>query len=143
MISLVLNVKDAAASAAFYAEKLGFKLEGDSLPGPDGKIVFSAAIFDGTMIMFDSRIASPSEPRGVGLLINISLPETGDIDGLYNRLVGEGVTVVEPIEDKFWGQRMFVIKDPDGFALAITKNIFVPTFDDMASVTRGEKPEKT
>lgn len=143
MISLVLNVKDAAASANFYVEKLGFKAGEGGLPGPDGKIVFSDATFDGTMIMFDSRIAPPSEPRGVGLLINIPLSETDDIDGLYNKLVSAGVTVVEPIEDKFWGERMFVIKDPDGFGLAITKKIFTATFEDMASVTRGEAPEKS
>ncbi|MFO7321458.1 MAG: VOC family protein [Chloroflexota bacterium] len=136
MLSLRLNVRDAALSQEFYVNMLGFQA-GEALPSPDGKPIFAGVTHDGTLIMLDATDqAAAAEPdRGKGIIIDVQHPEDFDIDSFYNRLKDAGVPVVTEIADQFWGYRMFAIADPDGYAISFQKKVFDANFDDLASFT--------
>jgi uncharacterized glyoxalase superfamily protein PhnB len=54
--------------------------------------------------------------NSAGLIYNFDVE---DVDGEYERLTGEGLTPVVPIEDHPWGDRGFAVQDPNGITLYI------------------------
>ena len=42
------------------------------------------------------------------------LVEEADVDGVYERALGQGATMVLPPADQPWGQRGCYVRDPDG-----------------------------
>lgn len=47
---------------------------------------------------------------------------TDDLDGLYEQLRQEGIEPVEPPQDR-WGDRSFLVKDPDGYWVEFDTNL--------------------
>jgi lactoylglutathione lyase len=45
--------------------------------------------------------------------------EKADVDRVYQRAMGQGVTPVLPPADQPWGQRVSYVRDPDGHLLEI------------------------
>lgn len=45
--------------------------------------------------------------------------ETDDVDGEYARLQAAGVPIVAEIRDETWGDRHFVIEDPNGIGVDV------------------------
>ena len=64
----------------------------------------------------------PSQPLFNGAGITYAL-EVADPDAEHNRLTGEGLSVVRPLQDNPWGDRSFVVVDPVGVMLYIYKDI--------------------
>ena len=54
--------------------------------------------------------------NGKGLIISF---EVGDVDAEYDRLKAEGVQIYQEMQDKPWGERSFVIDDPNGVHIYI------------------------
>ncbi len=55
--------------------------------------------------------------------------EVEDVDAEYDRLQSDGVKAEEPPQDRPWGERQFVVRDPNGFVVNIAKSIPVdPAF---------------
>lgn len=62
-----------------------------------------------------SELVSGTDGRGFWL--NLDVP---DADAEYARLAAAGVDVAMAIEDKPWGDRQFVVRDPNGVLIAIS-----------------------
>jgi hypothetical protein len=45
--------------------------------------------------------------------------ETGDLDTVLQRLMDVGVTLVHPLREQPWGQRVFRCFDPDGHIVEV------------------------
>lgn len=135
-MNVVFNVADAQKSLDFYGNVLGFKVEGDPLPGPDGKPIFGSVMWGSAMIMLDSSAMETVEPKGSGVLLHLPMEDSADIDAFYQKLKEHNVAVVEHIHDTFWGERTFTVRDIDGFALMFAKKITDVTFDQMAEHTQ-------
>jgi len=54
--------------------------------------------------------------NGKGLIISF---EVDDVDAEYDRLIAEGVQIYQEMQDKPWGERSFVIDDPNGVHIYI------------------------
>jgi uncharacterized glyoxalase superfamily protein PhnB len=121
-----LTVADADASLAFYSDKLGFKSD-LKLQGDDGKTFLGSVEVGDTVIMFESP--DPKDPpdlnRGArsGVKLTICFPESQDIDAFYTELRGRNVPIACAIGDRFWGNRDFTVRDPDGYHLIIARPI--------------------
>lgn len=46
-----------------------------------------------------------------------------DVDAIYNRLTGAGLSPESPPQDATWGERYFHISDPDGHELSFAKRL--------------------
>jgi uncharacterized glyoxalase superfamily protein PhnB len=138
MFNVILSVADVQKSIDFYRDILGFKVEGEPLPGPDGKPAFGGVMWGDSMVMFNFDPKTPTpEPKGSGVTLHLTMED--DIDAFYQRVQSHPVTITEAIHDTFWGERMFAIFDIDGYSLTFAKQIADVSFDEMAQhMQRGE-----
>ena len=109
----ILAVKDFDASLKFYTEKLGFLSE-FNMEGPDGKNVFGFVAKENVKIALSDD--KPDYERGRGVVLML-YPDGLDIDAFYKEVQDKGVTITEDLKTEYWGDRVFSIKDPDGYYL--------------------------
>ncbi|MEO6004587.1 MAG: VOC family protein [Opitutus sp.] len=64
------------------------------------------------------ELVSATDGRGYWLNLDVS-----DADAEHARLRAAGVQIVAPLEDKPWGDRQFVVRDPNGVLIAIAHRI--------------------
>jgi PhnB protein len=115
-----LIVKGAAEAIAFYAKVFG-ATETMRMPGPGGRIMHAEIrIGDSTLMLADENPEqghlSPTTIGGSGSSVMLY---TDDVDATFNKAVAAGATVVMPLMDMFWGDRMGNLKDPFGHSWAI------------------------
>ncbi len=55
-----------------------------------------------------------------GVLINL---EVGDVDTVYDRFGSLGIETVLDIRSEEWGQRHFIVQDPNGVLIDVIQNI--------------------
>lgn len=103
-----LRTTDLARAIAFYTDRLGFDLAftfGDFYAG----VGLGAHLLH--LKLVDNADPSIEFVRGEHLHLHITLD---DLDATFAALQAAGVTIVEPITEREWGMREFVIEDPDG-----------------------------
>jgi catechol 2,3-dioxygenase-like lactoylglutathione lyase family enzyme len=116
----VLAVTDVAATAEFYRRVLPFVSGYESdwyvhLVSP-GRPHVNLAIVD---CRHDSVPSSARRPVQ-GLLLNF---EVEDVDGAFEAVRKLDVPVVLTLRDEPWGQRHFIVQDPNGILIDVIKPI--------------------
>ena len=125
MLSPTLMVRDMEKSIEFYTETLGFE-NTFKMPDPEGNLIHANLVWKNVHIMLGPTtwLAEELIPyRGAGVDFYILSDADNDIDAYYTMLKEKGVNIVKEIEDQFWGDRMFSIKDPDGYQLTFAKTL--------------------
>ena len=116
-----LMVRGAAEAIEFYKRALGAK-ERYRLPGPDGQGVGHAEITigDSIIMLADEMPGFPQKapPSLGGTPVNFAV-YVEDVDTVFKRAVDAGATVVRPITDMFYGDRVGCISDPFGHQWSI------------------------
>jgi uncharacterized glyoxalase superfamily protein PhnB len=138
-IQPLISVRDVAASITFYTDLLGFTLEGEPLPGQDGQPVFAVVQYGTTPLNLDYTEYDelpPNVPVGVGVDLYISLAAEVEIEALYERVQAAGVTILQSLRQQFWGDKRFVIQDPDGYRLSLAQNAQPVSHNEMSDHTR-------
>ncbi len=107
-------VDDANKAMQFYADAFGAK-ETMRLPMGD-KLAHAEMDIDGSRFMLSDEFPewgalSPKSRGGAtgGMMVYVK-----DADAAIDRAVKAGATVVQPVEDQFWGDRMGTVVDPFG-----------------------------
>ncbi|HJN30386.1 MAG TPA: VOC family protein [Candidatus Latescibacteria bacterium] len=111
-----LRTTDLPRAIAFYTETLGFDLAftfGD----------FYAGIGVGDHLVH-LKLVDDADPsidfvRGEHLHLHITVE---GIDATFERLAAADVKVVEPVADREWGMREFIIEDPDAHTIHFAQN---------------------
>ncbi|WP_417579849.1 VOC family protein [Pelagibacterium sp.] len=116
----VVMTDNVATSAAFYVEHFDFRVLFDSdwyvhLQSSSNP-AFNFAVLD------KSHHTVPHAHRGQtgGLLLSF---EVDDVDAEYDRLKAAGATVLQDIRDEDFGQRHFIVSDPNGTMIDVIKPI--------------------
>lgn len=99
-----IYVRDLATSRAFY-EKLGFKVT-------HTEPTFLDMTFGGRRLFLSQRKAQPPTLPGANIRIGVT-----DLNRYWNLAKSMHAKVLSPIADHEWGERDFLIADPDGFGL--------------------------
>ena len=118
---MVCYVEDPLKTADFY-EALGFQFKKRK---PDHVIVnLNWYWIDFLKISAEEKTEFIEEARarnkGAGIYIYISVD---DVDKFYQQLLDQGLKPSTEPRDWPWGNREFVIRDPDGYKLIIFKRI--------------------
>jgi len=107
----VLFVRDVAASAAHYRERLGFNV--DFLYGAPA---FYGAVSRGQACLHLRAVGAPNftelaarEPSLV-----LATVEVSDVGALYRELTARGAAFTQPLQSQVWGGTDFHVRDPDG-----------------------------
>lgn len=118
-ISLVMWVQDCTLSVKFY-KKLGFSVaqsdERNATVALDGFEITLVTMRDENEFNRDSLAAD----KGRGLYIYI---HTDDVDATYAELKKLGLSPATEPRDWPWGNREFIIKDPDDYKLCFWQKI--------------------
>ena len=120
MVLPVLPVEDVAQTMDYYINVLGFA-EILRMPGQDGKLVSGQVHHQDAHFMFNLN-PKMADQAGGGVYFWVRI-DNEDIDAHFSTLKEKGVAIVDEIQDQFWGDRSFTIKDLNNYTLVFTKRI--------------------
>lgn len=125
---LVLN--DTAKAIDWYKKAFGAE-ELFRMNGPGGSVVHAEIkIGDSIIMMSDESPMNPGvkSPKTAGTATAGIMVYVNDADAVYNQAVAAGATVVHPIGDMFWGDRVGNVVDPfgHGWSIATHKEDLTP-----------------
>lgn len=132
-----LVVDDAAAALDFYVKAFGAE-EMVRLPGPGGKLIHACMQLNGSMVFLnddfpefnDGKSTTPPALGGTPVTIHL---HGEDVDGRFQRAIDAGATVVNPLEDQFWGDRYGVVRDPFGHHWSLAETVKEVDYAAMAA----------
>ncbi len=119
--AIFLIARDYEAARRFYTETLGLKearAARDHVRYELGGValIVHAPIPDAEMRKWS--LEPLREPRGSGVVLTLA-PD--DVDGAYDALLEKGADVLFAPRDAPWGVRMFMLRDPSGFLIEVSK----------------------
>jgi PhnB protein len=95
----------------FYVEKLGFEHQ-MAVVGKDGQLDFVNVTRGGASLMF---ARAPEPPPAVDRQTVEFYVTVQDVDAVFAEVGKRGVPAAEPLTDQWWGDRTFVVSDPNGY----------------------------
>jgi catechol 2,3-dioxygenase-like lactoylglutathione lyase family enzyme len=115
----LLITENIDACRDFYTKKLGFELGFDApwfiwLRKDNASLAFMQAGHESQNA--DDR--SAFSPQGIILTLQVE-----DARAEHERMQGQGIAIHRPLHDEPWGQRHFMILDPNGMKLDIVQQI--------------------
>ena len=119
-----LACSDAARAIAFYKKAFGAK-ELLRIPGPGGKIGHAELRIGDSRVMLadeyrEMDFLGPLSRGGSAVHLHIYMPNA---DRVVERAVEAGAKVVQPLEDKFYGDRTGSVQDPFGHVWHIATHV--------------------
>lgn len=120
--NLLFWVQENSLSTKFY-KKLGF----DVIRSAYDHSVLALNNFEITLVNMrdEDKFAhdSMSGDKGSGMYVYIRVE---DVDSKYNELIGKGFKPATKPKDWQWGNREFILKDPDGYKLCFWQSVREP-----------------
>ena len=110
-----LCVQGAAAAIDWYVKALGAR-ERMRMPGPEGKIGHAEIEIGGSAVMLADEFPpmgfkGPRAYGGSPVHLHVYVP---DVDAVFAKAVQHGAKVLQPLQDKFYGDRSGSVEDPFG-----------------------------
>ena len=110
-----LFIKGAAQAIEFYKQVFG-ATERLRIEGPNGTLGHAEISIGGSAIMMADecpamKALSPQALGGTPVLIHLYVP---DVDAVVKKAVAAGSKLLQPVEDKFYGDRSGSLLDPFG-----------------------------
>jgi len=127
-----LVVEGAGAAIEFYGRVFGTR-ERMRLPGPDGTIGHAELELGDSLIMVADEapqlgIRGPKAVGGTPVTISVYVE---DVDGVVERAVEAGATVLRPVENQFYGDRSGQFEDPFGHRWSIATHVEDVSAEEM------------
>jgi PhnB protein len=120
-----LMVPDPAALIEFLVRAFGAE-EMHRMAGPNGHIMHAQVRVGSSFLMMGGSTEQwPAMPAGFYLYVE-------DADATFARALEAGGTVVMPMADQFWGDRMGTVADPQGNHWSIATHIEDVPPEEMA-----------
>jgi lactoylglutathione lyase len=113
-----LTVRDLQTSLAWYRDVMGFEVDREMVR--DG-VLRAVALRAGDVRLLlnqDDGAKGPNRAKGTGM--SMSLTTRQSVDAVAAHIKAHGGTLVSEPADMPWGQRVFRVVDPDGFAFAVS-----------------------
>jgi PhnB protein len=127
-----LNIDGAAAAIDFYTSVLDAK-ERLRMPGPDGKIGHAELELGDSIVMLadESPEMGNRGPKSIGGSPVSLMVYVEDVDGTFAKALSAGATQVQPVEDKFYGDRSGSFEDPWGHQWHVATHIEDVSAEEM------------
>lgn len=128
-----LNIAGAADAIDFYCKILGAS-ERMRMAGPDGKIGHAELDLGGSIVMLadenpDMGNKSPGTLGGtpVSMMVYVA-----DVDATYAAAIAAGATEIQAVENRFYGDRSGMFKDPWGHEWTVSSHVEDVSEEEMA-----------
>jgi PhnB protein len=114
-ITPYLCIKGAASAIEFYKRALG-ATETMRMPHPDGRVAHAELKIGSAVIMLadefpEMGVLSPKTIGGTPVTLHMYVQ---DVDTLVTKATAEGLKVLRPVQDQFYGDRGGKFEDPFG-----------------------------
>ena len=128
-----LSIDGAEAAIQFYGRVFGAK-ERMRMPAPGGRIGHAELQLGNSLIMLADEFPemgnrSPKSIGGSPVTISVY---TEDVDAVFARASSEGVNVLRPVENQFYGDRTCMFEDPFGHRWSVATHVEDVPPDEMA-----------
>lgn len=126
-------VNRAAEAIAFYAEAFGAEEVFRLIDPADGRVGHAELKFGDTVMMLadeypDFGALSPDTVGGSPVILHLT---TSDVDGLVQRAVTAGATLLREPADQSFGERVAQVIDPFGHRWSLNQSIAQIEPDEM------------
>jgi PhnB protein len=135
----MLTVKDVRRAVDFYTRAFGFSVRG-IMTSPDGTALHAELRLRDTTLML-----SPESPemhafgaRSIGGTPVTLYVLVEDVDRVFSNAVAAGGQVLMPVMDMFWGDRCFMVADPEGNKWMGATHKAEPTEAEMAAAMKAQ-----
>ncbi|MEO7712795.1 MAG: VOC family protein [Gemmatimonadaceae bacterium] len=120
-LSASLTVRDIHASLAWYRDVLGFNVDREM--ARDG-ILRAVALQAGPVrLLLNQDDGAKGLDRDKGAGLSLMLTTRQSVDVIAARIRSNGGSLVSEPADMPWGARVFRVRDPDGYAFAVSSPI--------------------
>jgi PhnB protein len=128
-----LVIKGAAKAIDFYTRAFGAREHG-RMDGPGGSVGHAELqIGDSLIYLADewpgAPAQSPQSLKGSSVVVHLYVE---DVDAAFQRALGAGATVAQPLMDMFWGDRFGQVRDPFGHLWSLATHKEDVSRDEMA-----------
>ena len=133
-----LTYADAPAAIDWLCHVFGFELA-SSYSVADGRIAHAALHHDGLFIMLASEIEQLDNlaPNGGAVATSRIHMHVNEIEEHYQHALMEGATIVQGLQDRFWGLRSYHALDLEGYRWSFCQRVReVPREEMEARVLR-------
>jgi PhnB protein len=114
-VTPALNQNDASATVAFCKKAFGAKLR-MKMPAPGGKLMHAELEIGDSVVMLSDAMSEPARVSSLFLYVP-------DVDKTVSKAIKAGATVMMPVADQFWGDRMGRVVDPQGNLWTIATHV--------------------
>ncbi len=119
-----LHIDGAADAIEFYKDIFG-ATERMRMDGPDGKVGHAELQIGNSVVMLadeypDMGIRGPKAIGGTAVALSIYVE---DVDATVARATDAGSTVKQPVENRFYGDRVGQIEDPFGHVWSVQTHV--------------------
>jgi uncharacterized glyoxalase superfamily protein PhnB len=140
-LGVVLGVRDIEKASRFYQKTLGFRQQ-LALPRADGQLTLAILNFGSSTLLlgrldelhYEHRVRAGKirkGPHGLGVTLNLLVP---DLQRVYKAVKKAGAAILlEPV-DEFYGDRVFMFLDADGYEWKISQTIRAVSFDEVTEI---------
>ena len=125
---------DCHQAIDFYQKAFNAKLATPPVPDPGGQSVMHAmlSIADSSIMMADAWPDGWEHGAGKGTTGSLWI-YVEDCDAWFKQALDAGCTMLMPLEDMFWGDRLGKVKDPFGHCWTIATHQLDPTPSEMSA----------
>ncbi|MBH79078.1 MAG: hypothetical protein CMQ49_01025 [Gammaproteobacteria bacterium] len=122
-IDVLLNVTDVERSLGFYRELVGMHVDG-TWADDEGRTRWAKLVASGGSALMlnepegDALTDRASRPAYRDVVVYVRMRSLGELDAIRARLTDSGAAPGEN-SDEMYGQREFMVRDPDGYELAV------------------------
>jgi PhnB protein len=134
-------VRGAAQALEFYKKAFGAATE-VCMPMPDGKIMHAEMKIGDSFVMLadENPDWGATGPQLLGGVTSSILLYIENVDARFQQALDAGCTVLMPLQNQFWGDRMGTLTDPFGHHWSLATHVEDVTPDEMKR--RGEEMMK-
>lgn len=120
-VSLSLTVSDIKQSLSWYCDVLGFAVRQEY--EREDRLMAVSLTSGEVRILITQDDGTRGTDRSKGEGFSIQITSTQNIDLLAEAIKSRGGTLESEPIDLRWGQRVFRLRDPDGFKFAISSEV--------------------
>ena len=131
-LNAYITIKGCSDAIEFYKKAFG-AIEKGRLLMPDGTIAHAEIEIEGALLMMaDENLErgnkSPTTIGGNSMAFGLYVV---DVDAAFQKAIEAGATVVMPVDNMFYGDRVGQIMDPYGYKWMITTHVEDMSFEEM------------
>lgn len=117
-LSASFTATDLQKSLAWYRDVVGFTVQQEH--ERDGKVVAVSLVAGGVRLVLGQDDGAKGWDRSKGEGFSLMITTAQDVDELAAGIKARGGTLDSEPADMSWGPRVFRLRDPDGFRIAIS-----------------------